>query len=160
MSAQIEGRVRYSAFKKTVKVMITPTDSLDNLKTQLNTYFDHLGENQYTRHLFGQMPCIDLGEDRDEYAWKTASYMPLLIRDDGDVGFMFRNMPWTLVTLKRHHCFIFPDYLLLPTLEEYAHLVGLPVLDISTAESCTPKEGAKNHRTKWRDPRKGCFAQP
>ncbi|KEH33447.1 methyl-CpG-binding domain protein [Medicago truncatula] len=90
--AQIEGRVRYSAFKKTVKVMITPTDSLDNLKAQLNTYFEHLGENQYTRHLFGQMPCIDLGEDRDEYAWKTASYMPLLIRDDGDVGFMFRNM--------------------------------------------------------------------
>ncbi|RHN45695.1 hypothetical protein MtrunA17_Chr7g0234121 [Medicago truncatula] len=38
------------------------------------------------------MPCIDLGEYRDEYAWKTASYMPLLIRDDGDVGFMFRNM--------------------------------------------------------------------
>lgn len=90
--AQIEGQVRYSAFKKTVKVMITPTDSLDNLKAQLNTYFEHLGENQYTRHLFGQMPCIDLGEDRDEYAWKTASYMPLLIRDDGDVGFMFRNM--------------------------------------------------------------------
>ncbi|AES63836.1 hypothetical protein MTR_2g013850 [Medicago truncatula] len=90
--AQIEGRVRYSAFKKTVKVMITPTDSLDNLKAQLNTYFEYLGENQYTRHLFGQMPCIDLGEDRDEYAWKTASYMPLLIRDDGDVGFMFQNM--------------------------------------------------------------------
>ncbi|AES61994.1 hypothetical protein MTR_1g092520 [Medicago truncatula] len=71
--AQIEGRVRYSAFKKTVKVMITPTDSLDNLKAQLNTYFEHLGENQYTRHLFGQMSCIDLGEDRDEYAWKTAN---------------------------------------------------------------------------------------
>lgn len=29
----------------------------------------------------------------------------------------------------RHQCFIFPDYMLLPTLEEYAHLVGLPVLD-------------------------------
>ena len=34
--------------------MITPTDSLDDLKAQLNTYFEHLGENQYTRHLFGQ----------------------------------------------------------------------------------------------------------
>ncbi|AET01106.1 hypothetical protein MTR_8g005080 [Medicago truncatula] len=90
--AQIEGRVRYSAFKKTVKVMITPTDSLDDLKAQLNTYFEYLGENQYTRHLFGQMSCIDLGEDRDEYAWKTTSYMSLLIRNDGDVGFMFRNM--------------------------------------------------------------------
>jgi hypothetical protein len=75
--AKIEGRVRYSAFKKTVKVMITPADSLDDLKAQLNTYFEHLGENQYTHHLFGQMPCIDLGEDRDEYAWKTACYMPL-----------------------------------------------------------------------------------
>jgi len=88
----IEGQVRYSAFKKTIKVMITPTDSLDDLKAQLNTYFEHLGENQYTRHLFGQMPCIDLGEDREEYAWKTASYMPWLIEDDSDVRFMFRNM--------------------------------------------------------------------
>jgi len=53
--AKIEGRVRYSAFKKTIKVMITPTDSLDDLKAQFNTYFEHFGENQYTRHLFGQM---------------------------------------------------------------------------------------------------------
>ena len=90
--ARIEGRVRYCAFKKTVKVMITPTDSIDDLKTQLNTYFEHLGENQYTRHLFGQMPCIDIGEDRDEFKWKTASYMPWIIKDDSDVGFMFRNM--------------------------------------------------------------------
>jgi len=66
--------------------------SLDDLKAQPNTYFEHLSENQYTRHLFGQMPCIDLGEDREEYAWKTASYMPWLIEDDSDVGFMFRNM--------------------------------------------------------------------
>jgi len=42
--AKIEGRVRYSAFKKTIKVMITPTDSLDDLKAQVNTYFEHLGE--------------------------------------------------------------------------------------------------------------------
>jgi len=47
--------------------MITSSDSLDDLKSQLNTYFEHLGENQYTHHLFGQMPCIDLGEDKDEY---------------------------------------------------------------------------------------------
>ena len=57
--AKIEGHVRYSAFKKTIKVMITSTDSLDDLKAQVNTYFEHLGENQYTRHLFAQMPCID-----------------------------------------------------------------------------------------------------
>lgn len=90
--ARIEGRVRYCAFKKTVKVMITPTDSIDDLKTQLNTYFEHLGENQYTRHLSALMPMIDLGEDRDEFAWKTASYMPCLIKDDSDIRFMFRNM--------------------------------------------------------------------
>ncbi|KEH30679.1 hypothetical protein MTR_4g478250 [Medicago truncatula] len=32
--AKIEGRVRYSSFKKRIKVMMTPTDSLDDLKTQ------------------------------------------------------------------------------------------------------------------------------
>ncbi|KEH27472.1 hypothetical protein MTR_5g413315 [Medicago truncatula] len=92
---KIESRVRYSAFKKTIKVMKTPTDSLDdlNLKAQLNTYFEHLGENQNTRHLFGQMPCIDLGEDRDEYAWKTTSYMPWLIKDDSDVK-IDRKIAW------------------------------------------------------------------
>jgi len=104
--AKIEGRVRYSAFKKTIKVMITPTDSLDDLKAQLNTYFEHLGENQYTCHLFGQMPCIDLGEDREEYAWKTASYMPWLIEDDSYVGFMFQNMVENNI-LYMYVCFIY-----------------------------------------------------
>ncbi|KAI5410832.1 hypothetical protein KIW84_056102 [Lathyrus oleraceus] len=28
-----------------------------------------------------------------------------------------------------YHCFSFPDFQLLPTLEEYAHLVGIPILD-------------------------------
>ncbi|KAI5443423.1 hypothetical protein KIW84_012169 [Lathyrus oleraceus] len=28
-----------------------------------------------------------------------------------------------------YHCFTFPDFQLLPTLEEYAHLVGIPILD-------------------------------
>jgi len=74
--SKIEGRVRYSAFKKTIKVMITPTDSLDDLKAQVNTYFEHLDENQYACHLFAQMPCIDLREDKDEHAWKMASYVP------------------------------------------------------------------------------------
>jgi len=58
--AKIEDRIRYSSFKKTIKVMITPTDSLDNLKAQLNSYFEYLGENKYTRHLFARMPCMDL----------------------------------------------------------------------------------------------------
>jgi len=90
--AKIEGRVRYSSFKKTIKVMITLTDTLDDLKAQLNTYFEYLGENQYKRHLFVQMSCIDLGEDKDEYTWKTAGYVPWLIRDDSDIDFMLRNM--------------------------------------------------------------------
>jgi len=90
--AKIEGRVWYAAYKKTIKVMSMSTDSLDDLKAQVNAYFVHLGENQHTRHLFAQMPCINLGEDRDEYAWKTVSYMPWLIQDDRDVGFMFRYM--------------------------------------------------------------------
>ncbi|KAI5421627.1 hypothetical protein KIW84_045163 [Lathyrus oleraceus] len=29
-----------------------------------------------------------------------------------------------------YHCFTFPDFQLLPTLEEYAHLVGIPILDL------------------------------
>jgi len=66
--AKIEGGVRYSSFKTTIKVMITPTDTLDDLKAQLNTYFEYLGENQYTHHLFAQMSCINLGEDKDEHA--------------------------------------------------------------------------------------------
>ena len=55
---KIEGRVRCTAFKKTIKVMITLDDSLDDLKSQVNAYFVHLGENQYTRHLSAQMHCI------------------------------------------------------------------------------------------------------
>ena len=61
--AKIKGRVRYAAFKKTIKVMIRPTDSLDDLKAQLNAYFVHIGENQHRLY---------------EYAWKTTSYMPYL----------------------------------------------------------------------------------
>jgi len=62
------------------------------LKAQVNAYFVHLGENQFTRQLFAQMPCIDLGEDKDEHVWKTVSYMHWLILDNSDVEFVFRNM--------------------------------------------------------------------
>jgi len=72
--------------------MITLTDSLDNLKAQLNIYFEYLGENQHTRHLFAQMPCMNLGADKDKDMWKTTIYVSWLIRDDSDVGFMFQNM--------------------------------------------------------------------
>jgi len=53
--------------------MITPTNTINDLKTQLNTYFEYLGENQYTRHIFAQMPCMDLRADKDEDMWKTTS---------------------------------------------------------------------------------------
>ena len=69
--AKIEGRVRYSSFKKTVKVIITPTDSLDDLKAQhkLTLIFSILVKiNIHVTYL--------LMENKDEYAWKTASYMP------------------------------------------------------------------------------------
>ena len=29
----------------------------------------------------------------------------------------------------RHHCFTFPDYQLVPTLEEFSKILGIPVLD-------------------------------
>jgi predicted PolB exonuclease-like 3'-5' exonuclease len=72
--------------------MIMPTDSLDNLKARLNTYFEYLGENQHTRHLFVQMPCMDVGADKDDDMWKTEIYVSWLIPDDSDAEFMFRNM--------------------------------------------------------------------
>jgi len=59
---------------------------------QLNTYFEYLGENQYTCHIFAQTPCMDLGADKDEDMWKTAIYVPWLICDDNTVEFIFRNM--------------------------------------------------------------------
>jgi len=44
-NAHIEGHVWYSPFKKTVKVFLTLTDTMDDLKTQLNKYFVHHGED-------------------------------------------------------------------------------------------------------------------
>ena len=40
-----------------------------------------------------------------------------------------------------HHCFTFPDYQLVPTLEEFSQLLGVPVLDqiIFTGLEDTPK---------------------
>src|ERR1044072_3506303 len=29
----------------------------------------------------------------------------------------------------KHHCFTFPDYQLVPTLEEFSKLLGIPILD-------------------------------
>lgn len=40
--AQIEGRVRYSTFKKAIKVMLTLIDTINDLKAELNKYFEYL----------------------------------------------------------------------------------------------------------------------
>jgi len=48
---KVEGHVRYEAFKRTNKIFLTPTDKLEELKTQLNKYFVHLGGNQSACHV-------------------------------------------------------------------------------------------------------------
>jgi hypothetical protein len=89
-NAQIEGHVTCSAFKNTIKVFLTSTDTLDNLNTQLNKYFVFRREDHSTSHVFVQQPHYDLGADKEEDIWKTI-YYPKLIEDDSDVGFMFRR---------------------------------------------------------------------
>jgi hypothetical protein len=83
-NAQIEGHVTYSAFKETIKVFLTMTDTLDDLKTQLNQYFVFHGEDHSTSHVFVQVPCVDPRTNKDEDMWKTI-YYPRLIRDDSDL---------------------------------------------------------------------------
>jgi len=68
---QVEAHVGYSTFRRKIKVFLTPNDKLDELKTQLNKYFLHLGENQTTFHVFVQVSCVDLGAGKDEDMWKT-----------------------------------------------------------------------------------------
>jgi len=70
--------------KKKIKVLLTPTDKLDELKTQHNKYFIHIGENQITSHVVVHVPCVDLGEDKENDFWKTV-YFPQLFEDDSDV---------------------------------------------------------------------------
>jgi len=65
-NAQTKGHVQYSAFKKTITVFLTPTDILDDLKTQLNKYFVLHGEDHNISHVFVHVPCVDIGADKDE----------------------------------------------------------------------------------------------
>ncbi|KEH31801.1 hypothetical protein MTR_4g105210 [Medicago truncatula] len=88
--AQIEAHVRYSAFKKTIKVFLTP-NAVDELKTQHNKYFVYLGENHTRSHVFVHVPCVDLGTYKDEDMWKTV-YFPRVIHDDSNVEFMFGSI--------------------------------------------------------------------
>jgi len=80
----VEAHIRYSSVKNKIKVFLTPTNKLDELKAQLNRYFIHIGENQRTSHVVVYVPCVDLGEDKEDDFWKTV-YFPQLIEDDRDV---------------------------------------------------------------------------
>jgi len=67
---EVEAHVWYSVVKKTINVFLTPTDKLDDLKAQLNIYFVYLSKNQITSHVFVQVRCVNLKEDKDEDSWK------------------------------------------------------------------------------------------
>lgn len=73
------------------KTFLTPTDTMDELKTQFNKYFIYLGESHFTCHVFVQMSCVNLREDKYKDMWKTV-YFPQVVCDDSDVEFMFRSM--------------------------------------------------------------------
>jgi hypothetical protein len=64
---------------------------LDELKTQLNKYFVHLGEYQIAFQVFVQVPCVDLETDKDEDLWKI-DHHPHVIHIDDDVASMFPSM--------------------------------------------------------------------
>jgi hypothetical protein len=89
--AQIEAHVRYSDFKKTIKVFLTPTNTMVELKTQLRKYFIYVGENHTTYHVFEQVQCVNIVVDKNEDMWKTI-HSSRVIRDDSVVEFMFRLM--------------------------------------------------------------------
>jgi len=87
----VEAHVRYESVRKKVKIFLTPTDKLHELKAQLNRYFIHIGENQRTSHVIVQVPCVDLMEGKEEDFWKTVYYLQL-VKDDSAVDYMFRLM--------------------------------------------------------------------
>jgi len=71
---KVEAHVQYFAFKRIVKVFLTSTNKLDELKTQLKKYFVHLGENHTASHVFVQVPCVDLMVNKDENFYKIVYY--------------------------------------------------------------------------------------
>jgi hypothetical protein len=87
----VELHVLYAAVKKRIRFFINPTDKLDELKTKLDEYFNHIGSNQRTCDVIVNVSRVDLGEDKEEDFWKTV-YFPQLVEDDSDVDYMFRVM--------------------------------------------------------------------
>jgi len=76
--------------RRRLRFFLTLTDSLDDLKIQLNKYLVFRGEDHSTSHVFVQQLHYDLGAEKDEDMWNTV-YYPKLIEDDSDVDFMFRR---------------------------------------------------------------------
>ena len=55
----------------------------------------------------------------------------------------------------KHHCFTFPDYQLVPTMEEFSQLLGVPILDripfTNIEEDSRPEEIARALHLQWSD---------
>ena len=85
---KVEGYVRYESLRKTIKIILTPTDNLSDLKAHLNSYFEHIGSAERAKHLFVQEPYLSLADDED---WKWR-YKIVTISDDVGVVNMFRYM--------------------------------------------------------------------
>jgi hypothetical protein len=64
-NAKIEARVDTPLSIRQLKFFLTPTDTMDELKSQINKCFVYLGENHTTSHVFVQVPCVDLRADKD-----------------------------------------------------------------------------------------------
>ena len=94
---KIQGYVRYESLRKTVKVMLTPTDKLSDLKVQLNSYFEHIGSDETAKHLFAQEPYISLADDED-WLWR---YKIHSLADDAAVVNMFESF---VMDNKLHMC--------------------------------------------------------
>jgi len=60
---------------------------LDELKTQINQYFVHLGENQTAFHVFVDISCIDLGDDK--YKGAIIYHLVMLKNDEDVVSMLF-----------------------------------------------------------------------
>ena len=94
MESALEGLILAGRLKEDDKKLVrdlTKSKMLPrNILIQLNAYFVHIGENQHTRHLFAQMPCIEVGEDIDEYVWKRQAICLGLLKTIATLDLCFR----------------------------------------------------------------------
>ena len=93
----IVGYVRYESLRKSINVMLTPTDKLSDLKAQLNSYFEHIGSEERAKHLFAQEPYLSLADQETIWRYKIHS-----LPDDDAVVNMFESF---VLDNKLHLCF-------------------------------------------------------